>query len=347
MIGTLVAGLVGCGKKSEGPSSEGAGEPRLPPVPKDDLTERARTYIVKKGDTLSGIAKQFHVTQDAIVEANHFKDRNVVIRVGQKIILPGVGTDPSDSKKEESPSQRPTDKEKLFKSVRKGSVPVLRKQFMPKGVKELLSTMNAEIQNFAKRHNLPLMGPALCGQGSCSAFEGIKSKLWNLSPLDAVFTDPQWYLLKYGSNSRDAFKIRETLDTLASMPESGWVRIAIRDYPKEKGFIVRHKDEGQMFHPGGLPAGGLLCYDPNPAKKEHGKGAEAWGHIEWLTKDSAGTPRYVHAVYSEVHGGSPWGRKQFDTMLKGSEAYCYAYVLVTPELKQDWLRAQQGEAGRA
>lgn len=343
MIGALVAGLVGCGKQKEGPSNEGAAEPHLPPVPHDGVVEKSRTYIVKKGDTLSGIAKKYRTTTDALVEVNQFKDCNVIIRIGQRIRLPGANPEPAKPQTDEPLSNKHTDKEKLFNSVKQGSVPVLRREFMPKGVAKFLSSINSEIKGFAKRHNLPLMGPALCGQGSCSAFTEASSKLWDLSPVDTVFADPQWYLLKYGSRSRDAFKIRETLDILASMPESGWVRIAIRDYPAQKGFIVRHKEEGVMFHPGGLPAGTLLCYDPNPEKKQNGKGAEAYGHIEWLTKDVSGTPRYVHAVYSEGHGGSPWGRKQFDRMMKSSEAYCRAYMLVTPELKREWLEAQQRE----
>lgn len=341
MIGALVAGLAECGKEREAPVNEGATEPRLPPVPHDGVVAKSRTYIVQKGDTLSGIAKKFRVSPDALVEVNNFKDRNVVIRIGQKIQLPAANSEPAHDLKDGPLSNKHTDKEKIFSSVKRGAVPVLRKEFMPKGVAKLLSSMNSEIKGFAKRHNLPLMGPALCGQGSCSAFTEASSKLWDLSPVDTIFADPQWYLLKYGSRSRDAFKIRETLDTLASMPESGWVRIAIRDYPEQKGLIVRHKEEGVLFHPAGLPAGALLCYDPNPEKKQNGKGAEAYGHIEWLTKDVAGTARYVHAVYSEVHGGSPWGRKQFDRMIKGSEAYCRAYLLVTPELKREWLAAQQ------
>lgn len=46
-----------------------------------------QTYTVKPGDTLSGIAAQFGVTIDAILEANDLTDPNTVV-VGQELIIP-------------------------------------------------------------------------------------------------------------------------------------------------------------------------------------------------------------------------------------------------------------------
>ena len=45
-------------------------------------------YVVQPGDSLSGIAFQYDVSIEALVEANGIADTNV-IRVGQKLIIPG------------------------------------------------------------------------------------------------------------------------------------------------------------------------------------------------------------------------------------------------------------------
>lgn len=45
------------------------------------------TYIVKKGDTLSGIAKVFNTTVENLVENNDIKDPDMIY-VGQVIIVP-------------------------------------------------------------------------------------------------------------------------------------------------------------------------------------------------------------------------------------------------------------------
>lgn len=48
-----------------------------------------RTYTVKKGDTLSQIAKKFAVTVEALVASNGIKNPDM-IRVGQVIKIPGA-----------------------------------------------------------------------------------------------------------------------------------------------------------------------------------------------------------------------------------------------------------------
>lgn len=50
---------------------------------KDDNTEVV-IYTVKKGDTLSGIAKKYHTTVDALVKANGIKNKNLIY-VGQEL----------------------------------------------------------------------------------------------------------------------------------------------------------------------------------------------------------------------------------------------------------------------
>lgn len=46
-------------------------------------------YTVKKGDTLSGLAKRFHTTVDAIYKLNSdkIKDKNL-IKIGWKLLIP-------------------------------------------------------------------------------------------------------------------------------------------------------------------------------------------------------------------------------------------------------------------
>src|SRR5690625_4285326 len=50
------------------------------------------TYTVKKGDTLSHIAKRYGTTVSKLAKINNIKDPNL-IRVGQKIKLSGKSTD--------------------------------------------------------------------------------------------------------------------------------------------------------------------------------------------------------------------------------------------------------------
>lgn len=52
------------------------------------------TYIVVKGDTLSGIAKRYGTTYQKLAEYNGIKNPNI-IHVGQKIIIPGSNGKPA------------------------------------------------------------------------------------------------------------------------------------------------------------------------------------------------------------------------------------------------------------
>lgn len=53
-------------------------------------------YIVKKGDTLSGIAKKYGTTYQQLAKLNNIKNPNLIY-VGQKIYISGKPTTPSGS----------------------------------------------------------------------------------------------------------------------------------------------------------------------------------------------------------------------------------------------------------
>jgi LysM repeat protein len=55
-----------------------------PPVPTPGERQR---YIVREGDTLSGIAARFGVTEEAILKENPLSDRNRLF-VGQELLIP-------------------------------------------------------------------------------------------------------------------------------------------------------------------------------------------------------------------------------------------------------------------
>ncbi len=101
--------------------------------------------------------------------------------------------------------------------------------------------------------------------------------------------------------------------------------------------------EGQMYHPGKFPGGVLICYDPDPKCKSSGSGGRSWGHIEWCTVDQKGNRWFVHAVNSEVSGGSPFCRQQFNRDMLHPELppNCRVYVLTTPECKREWVARQE------
>ena len=67
--------------------SVAASTPSLSPTPVPEPT--AQTYVIKAGDTLSKIAREFNVTLDALLEANKETISNPNrIRVGDEIIIP-------------------------------------------------------------------------------------------------------------------------------------------------------------------------------------------------------------------------------------------------------------------
>ncbi len=75
------------------------------PVAKPEAPKAADTYVVRKGDTLSGISAKFNVRMSAIIALNPGVNPNK-IRIGQKIKIPG-GVVASDVKPVSSVSAAP------------------------------------------------------------------------------------------------------------------------------------------------------------------------------------------------------------------------------------------------
>ena len=60
--------------------------PGPPPAPTVGVQQR---YVVREGDTLSGIAARFSVTEDAILDANDLTEPDRIF-VGQELIVPAA-----------------------------------------------------------------------------------------------------------------------------------------------------------------------------------------------------------------------------------------------------------------
>ena len=89
----LVVGgvMVGC--------TQSAAPPTLPPAPTLQVVTATigpppvptlrpeQRYVVREGDTLSGIAARFGVTEEAILEENELADRDRLF-VGQELVIP-------------------------------------------------------------------------------------------------------------------------------------------------------------------------------------------------------------------------------------------------------------------
>ena len=80
-----------CGESREEPALAPAptlavvtATPGPPPIPTPGQQQR---YVVREGDTLSGIAARFGVSEDAILDANPLSDPNRLL-VGQELVIP-------------------------------------------------------------------------------------------------------------------------------------------------------------------------------------------------------------------------------------------------------------------
>jgi LysM repeat protein len=83
------ATIVGSPTPSETPepTSTHAVAPSLTPQPTATPTAGAVTHIVIAGETLSGIAQEYNVTVQAIVEANELANPDL-LEAGQVLIIP-------------------------------------------------------------------------------------------------------------------------------------------------------------------------------------------------------------------------------------------------------------------
>jgi len=71
------------------PEPEPRPEPLVVPAPPPAPDRPSSEYIIRKGDTLCGIARRFHLSLQELVDANYL-DKGKPIYPGQRIILPGV-----------------------------------------------------------------------------------------------------------------------------------------------------------------------------------------------------------------------------------------------------------------
>jgi LysM repeat protein len=51
-----------------------------------------RFHVVEGGDTLNRIAQRYGVTVEAIMQANGFQDRNRILRIGERLVIPDPPT---------------------------------------------------------------------------------------------------------------------------------------------------------------------------------------------------------------------------------------------------------------
>lgn len=76
-------GAAACGE----PEPEPIPTPEAEPSPEPSPTPEPRTHVVQQGETLSGIARNFGTTVEALVAANNIENPDV-INPGQELIIP-------------------------------------------------------------------------------------------------------------------------------------------------------------------------------------------------------------------------------------------------------------------
>jgi LysM repeat protein len=87
----IAVAVVGCAQNAPPPALPPAptlavvtATPGPPPVP---TLRQEQRYVVREGDTLSGIAARFDVTEESILEENNLANRDTLF-VGQELIIP-------------------------------------------------------------------------------------------------------------------------------------------------------------------------------------------------------------------------------------------------------------------
>jgi LysM repeat protein len=66
--------------------------PSPSPSPTVLAPPQQRVHTIEGGDTLSRIAQRYGVTVEAIMQANGFTDRNRVLRIGDRLVIPDTPT---------------------------------------------------------------------------------------------------------------------------------------------------------------------------------------------------------------------------------------------------------------
>lgn len=62
--------------------------PSPSPLPALNAPPQQRVHVVEGGDTLNRIAQRYGVTIDGIMQANGFTDRNRILRIGERLVIP-------------------------------------------------------------------------------------------------------------------------------------------------------------------------------------------------------------------------------------------------------------------
>jgi LysM repeat protein len=62
--------------------------PSPSPSPTPQPPPQQRIHVVEGGDTLNRIAQRYSVSVDAIMQANAFTDRNRILRIGERLVIP-------------------------------------------------------------------------------------------------------------------------------------------------------------------------------------------------------------------------------------------------------------------
>jgi LysM repeat protein len=73
------------------PAAFSSPPPFLAPSPSPSPTlapPQQRTHTVEGGDTLNRIAQRYGVSIEAIMQANGFTDRNRILRIGERLVIP-------------------------------------------------------------------------------------------------------------------------------------------------------------------------------------------------------------------------------------------------------------------
>jgi LysM repeat protein len=73
------------------PAAQSSPPPFFSPSPSPSPTlapPQQRTHTVEGGDTLNRIAQRYGVSVEAIMQANGFTDRNRILRIGERLVIP-------------------------------------------------------------------------------------------------------------------------------------------------------------------------------------------------------------------------------------------------------------------